>query len=268
MPALTGVRILSIALNLPGPVAVARLVAHGATATKVEPPSGDPLTLYSRPWYDELHAGVTVLHLDLKSTAGLAGCDTLLGAADVLLTSSRPSALARLGLGASGLAERFPTLRTVAIVGDIAAPEQAGHDLTYQAEAGLLRDRLPVTLLADLVGAERIVTTVLLALRSAPGSYLQVGLRDVMNDLRRPRTLGLTTPGARFGGGDPAYGVYATRDGTIAVAALEPHFRARLYDALHLPIDAPLNDVMATRTCADWIVFARQHDLPISMLNS
>ena len=42
--------------------------------------------------------------------------------------------------------------------------------------------------------------------------------------------------------------------------------RARLYDALHLPSDAPLSDVMATRTCADWIAFARQHDLPLSIV--
>lgn len=33
---LSGVRLLSLALNVPGPVAVARLVAEGAEAVKVE----------------------------------------------------------------------------------------------------------------------------------------------------------------------------------------------------------------------------------------
>ena len=264
MPALAGVRLLSVALNLPGPVALARLVALGASATKVEPPAGDPLITYSRAWYDRLHEGVTVERLDLKSHDGGARCDHLLATADVLLTSQRPSALARMALGPARLAERFPALRTVSIVGDTTAPEQAGHDVTYQAAAGLLRDRLPVTLLADLVGAERVVATVLLALRSAPGACLVVGLRDVVDDLRAPLDYALTTDGGRLGGGDPGYGVYATRDGYVSVAALEPHFRARLYAALDLPVDAPLRDVMASRTCDEWAAFAAAHDVPIS----
>ena len=268
MSALTGVRLLSLALNLPGPVAVARLVAYGASATKVEPPDGDPLARYSRAWYDTLHGGVPVVTLDLKREAGRAECDQLLGAGDVLITSHRPSALTRLGLGPSQLAARFPALRTVAIVGDTAAPEQAGHDVTYQAEAGLVRDRLPITLLADLVGAERVVATVLLALRSAPGTTLHVGLRDVVDDLRAPLDLGLTRQDGQFGGGDPAYGVYRTRDGFVAVAALEPHFRARLYDALQLPVGAALASTIAARTSLKWTVFGRRHDVPISLVRT
>ena len=266
MPALAGLRLLSVALNLPGPVALARLAFLGASAAKVEPPSGDPLATYSRAWYDRLHAGVAVERLDLKGDAGRTRCDDLLGAADVLLTSQRPSALTRLGLGPARLAERFPALRTVSVVGDTAAPEQAGHDVTYQAEAGLLRDRLPLTLLADLVGAERIVTTVLLALRLAPGACLTVGLRDAVDDFCAPLDYGLTVAGGRLGGGDPAYGVYATRDGHIAVAALEPHFRARLYEALHLPVNGPLGAVMAQRTGAEWTAFAIDHDLPMAIV--
>lgn len=266
MSALAGVRLLSVALNVPGPVAVARLVAHGAQATKVEPPSGDPLTTYSRPWYDTLHRGVPIVALDLKSDAGRAAIDELLAGTDVLLTSQRPSAVARLGLGPARLAERFPALRTVAIVGDTAAPEQPGHDLTYQADAGLLHDRMPLTLLADLMGAERVVSAVLLALRCAPGAVIDVGLRDAVAALRAPLDYGLTSAGARFGGGDPAYRVYRARDGHVAVAALEPHFRARFYGALERPIDSALDDVMATRSCAEWTAFARKHDLPLTPL--
>ncbi len=261
MSPLAGVRLLSVALNLPGPVAVARLAALGAAAVKIEPPSGDPLAAYSRGWYEALHAGVTVVTLDLKSTPGRDECDRLLAGTDVLLTSQRPSALARLGLGAARLAERFPDLRTVAIVGDTAVPDCAGHDVTYQAEAGLLRDRLPVTLLADLVGAERTVAAVLLALRCAAGAVLQVGLRDAAEALRQPLDHRLTVDGGPLGGADPAYNVYRSRDGHVAVAALEPHFRTRLYDALGLPLGAPLHQVMATRSGAEWTVFADAHDL-------
>ena len=49
-------KIVSIALNVPGPVAVARLVAKGREAIKIEPPWGDPLHGLCKAWYDDLHA--------------------------------------------------------------------------------------------------------------------------------------------------------------------------------------------------------------------
>ena len=261
---LTGVRLLSLALNVPGPVAVARLVAEGATAVKVEPPAGDPLATLAPAWFAELHAGVIRETLDLKTAAGRDAVDRLLAQTDVLLTSQRPSALERLGLGRDRLAATAPALRSVRIVGDADAPERPGHDVTYQAEAGLLDRRLPRTLLADLAGAADAVSAVLLALRSAPGTQLVVGLRGALEGFAAPIAHGLTAPGGVLGGGLPGYGVYAARDGHVAVAALEPHFRARLYAALSLPLDVPLTDVMAARTTAEWEAFARDHDLPIS----
>lgn len=264
MPALSGVSVLSFALNVPGPVAVARLVAEGATAVKVEPPGGDPLTSYSRPWYDALHAGVTIVPLDLKQDAGRAALEPLLARADVVLTSQRPAALVRLGLAADALRGRHPHLRLVSIVGDTSAPDLPGHDVTYQAEAGLLRAQLPATFLADLAGAADAVAAVLFALREPAGTHRVVGLRDALIPFAAPRGYGLTDPDGCFGGADPAYGVYAAADGVIAVAALEPHFRARFYAALGLPLDAPLHDVMRARTCDDWDTFARTHDVPLS----
>ena len=49
----------------------------------------------------------------------------------------------------------LPALRHVNIVGDTANPEEPGHDLTYQARPGCCRAAMPLTLLADMVGAER-----------------------------------------------------------------------------------------------------------------
>ncbi len=264
MAALSGVSLLSFALNVPGPVAVARLVAEGATAVKVEPPGGDPLAEYSRAWYDTLHAGVTIVPLDLKTGEGRAALEPSVARADVVLTSQRPAALARLDLAPDALMARHPHLRVVTIVGDRSAPGLPGHDVTYQAEAGLLRADLPATFLADLAGAAEAVTAVLLALREPAGTHRVVGLRDALAPFAAPRRHGLTGPDGRFGGADPAYGVYAAADGLVAVAALEPHFRARLYAALGLPVDAPLHDVIRARTCDAWDTFARAHDVPLS----
>lgn len=266
MSALTGVRLLSFALNVPGPVALARLVAEGAAAIKVEPPAGDPLVHYCRAWYEALHARVDVVRCDLKTSEGRAGAEARLANADVVIMSQRPTALDRLGLGQAALFARHPHLRLVNIVGDIDAPEVAGHDVTYQAEAGLLHGRLPATWVADLAGAEQVVSAVLLVLREAPGSRRVVGLRGAADSFATPRRYGLTMPSGQFGGADPAYGIYRSADGEVAVAALEPHFRSRLYAALALPLDTPLGPVMATRTGHEWSTFARQHDVPLSVV--
>ena len=94
---LAGIRVVSIAQNLPGPGRAGPLAAEGATTIKVEPPDGDPMAGFSPAWYDELHQGVEVRRLDLKSVRGHAALHRLLGRADLFLASQRPAALARLG---------------------------------------------------------------------------------------------------------------------------------------------------------------------------
>lgn len=256
-------KIVSVALNLPGPVAVARLVAGGASAIKIEPPWGDPLAGICKPWYDELHAHVSIEQRDLKTAAGLDALKMRLASADVFIAGHRPRALARLRLDADSLAAQFPALRHVNIVGDTSHPDEAGHDLNYQARAGLVQGGLPLTLAADMAGAERAHGAVLALMHEGPGSRRVVGLFDAVNDLAAPLRYGLTAPGGPLGGANPAYGIYATKDGLVAIGALEPHFRARLYDALALPDGSDLSITMLTRTAADWERWARERDLPL-----
>ncbi len=54
---LEGVRVLTLAVNLPGPVATSRLRDMGAAVFKVEPPGGDPLALMCPGYHAELSAG-------------------------------------------------------------------------------------------------------------------------------------------------------------------------------------------------------------------
>lgn len=265
---MNGVRIVSLAQNVPGPVALARLVAEGATAFKIEPPDGDPLSTLSRPWYRELHRGVRVARVDLKSADGRARLERQLATADVLLTSQRPAALHRLGLDAPSLARRHPHLRVLQIVGDTTAPEEAGHDLTYQAQTGLLGAGMPRTLLADLFGAERTVIAALVLLRGAGPACARVGLRDALDTATLPIRHGLTTATGPLGGAQAAYRVYDTRRGRVAVAALEPHFRARLYSLLGLPDGHDLSEVLRSRTAKQWERWAREHDLPLASVTA
>ena len=255
-------RIVSIAQNAPGPVALARLVAGGATAIKIEPLWGDQIERLSKSWYDELHAGVTVERLDLKSAEGMTRLHALLAEADVFLASQRPSALERLGLDATTLHVTYPSLRHVTIVGDTTAPEEPGHDLTYQARAGLLGTDMPLTLVADMACAERVVSAVL-ALMPTPGEARRVGLADVLRDLAAPLAHGLTAPGGPLSGSDPAYRIYRTKAGAVAVAALEPHFRSSLYAGLGIGVDVDPTPIFLTRTAREWEQWATERDIPL-----
>jgi crotonobetainyl-CoA:carnitine CoA-transferase CaiB-like acyl-CoA transferase len=259
--------VVTIAQNVPGPVAVARLVRRGARAIKIEPPAGDQLATLCPAWYAELHHGVDVHRLDLKSADGMRALREMLAACDVFVASQRPAALERLRLDASTLAREFPNVRHLNIVGDTAHPEHAGHDLTYLAQHGLLHDTMPLTLIADMVGAERTYTAAIELMQQPGGASRVVGLADAIHDLAAPLRHGLTAPGGPLGGGNPAYAIYAARDGRIAVAALEPHFRARFYELLELRDGADPTAVLSTKSAAEWEQWARTHDLPIAAIH-
>jgi crotonobetainyl-CoA:carnitine CoA-transferase CaiB-like acyl-CoA transferase len=258
-----------MALNAPGPVAAARLRAAGAAVTKVEPPSGDPLEGYCAGWYHELHDGIAVERINLKTASGGSEMRDLLETADLFLASQRPSALGRLGLDADSLlspSSRLNHLRWLNIVGELAAPEVPGHDLTYLAKAGLVGREIPRSIFADVLAGEHAFAAALLLLRQAPGSRAQVGLYDTLATLVAARTHGLTGPGNSLGGAVPAYGLYDTREGRIAIAAIERHFHARLYQELQLPAGADLTAVFRTRTAPEWEKWARERDLPLTVV--
>ncbi len=262
--ALEQARVVTIAQNVPGPLAVARLAALGARVVKVEPPAGDPLFALCPAWYNEMHAGVTVERVDLKTTDGRARLGALLADADLLITSQRPAALARLGLDPASVRVEAPRLRLLRIVGSERDPEQPGHDLTYQAQAGLVRDALPTTLFADVMASECTFSAALLLLQDAPGAWRDVGIEDSLDPLLAPLRHGLTTPAGPLGGGLPYYAVYPARTGWIAVAALEPHFERRLCELLNLVPGASPAARFLERSALEWAAWGAEHELPIA----
>ena len=72
---LDDVKVVSLAINLPGPLAAA-----------------------APAWYAALTEGQQIVALDVKDAGDRAKLEELLATADLLITSMRPSALARLGL--------------------------------------------------------------------------------------------------------------------------------------------------------------------------
>ena len=295
MKPLSGIRVLSLAINIPGPVAVARLHQLGASVVKVEPPDGDLLASASPEWYAALHHGLTIFKLDLKSDAGQTKIQDLLRNSDLLITSNRLAALRRLNLDWSLLAGRYPRLCQVAIIG-YPSPNEArpGHDLTYLASLGLLDPpHLPRTVLADLAGAERSVSASLALLlgrerfiqesnnsnngndvhdSEKPKEYerfTQVSLAEAAKAFAQPLFHGLTAPHSLLGGGVPGYNLYKAQDGWIAVAALERHFLERLQNELGLGkvTQANLAEAFLARSADSWETWAIERDLPIAAVH-
>ena len=264
---LADIRVVTTAQNVPGPLAVARLHEAGARVTKIEPPSGDPLRQVAPAWYDELHEGIAVEKLDLKNDADRMRAVALIGDADLLITSQRPSRLARLGFDPDSVLARAPRVRLLRILGSTREPEQPGHDLTYQAHAGLLGAEMPRTLFADVVGSERAFGAALALLMQPPGSMSDIGLLECLEPLVAPLRHHLTSRGGPLGGGAPQYRIYAAKTGRVAVAALEPHFETALYDQLQLPLRSDLTARMRERTAEEWAAWARERDLPLVVVN-
>lgn len=291
---LEGVTVLSLAPNLPGPWAAWRLRQWGAHVIKVEGPGGDMMSRMSTLIYERFSEGMEVVEVNLKNRAGRAQLAKLADQAEILVTSMRPSAAERLGL--PELADRM-SLAWVEVVGSEEDPEDPGHDLTYQAANGTIGagggaaeaggvdgaaeadgvdgagrvdvPRLPTVLLADVMGGERAAGQALAALlqrrANVAGGHdgavrVKVSLEQAVRDAAV--TTDLTHAQAILGGTLPEYGVYRCADGWVALAALEPHFRARMVELLG-ETEQELTAVFAAEPAEHWAAFAREHDVPI-----
>jgi alpha-methylacyl-CoA racemase len=268
---LGGTRVITLALNVPGAMAAERLRDLGASVTKIEPPLGDPLKTVTPRWYSRLTEGVTAVTCDLKTAPGFGLLLEKLADTDLLLTSQRPAALERLGLGWERLHAQFPKLCQVAMVG-FPAPRQnvSGHDLAYLGSHGLLQPpALPLTLYADVTASEQAALAAVAVLlgreRAGRVEYVEVAIADAAKRLAAPRNAGLTMADGHLAGTFPGYNLYRTSDGWVAVAALESHFYRRLCEQLGVssPSYQSFAACFASQGNSYWSEFAAKHDLPI-----
>lgn len=274
-------QVIDLGTALPGPLAAARLAGLGAKVTKVEPPWGDLFEEISPQWYAQINRQKKLVRWDLKTAEGQTLLAQALSESDVLIVSNRPSALQRMGLQRDRLEELFPRLCCVAIVGEEPPrAEQSGHDLTYQAQAGLLQPpRMPRFLLADLLGAERAVQAALHLLlereRKGCGGWKWVSLTGAAKALSPMLRFGVTAPDGILGGNNPRYGYYRASDGWLVLAAIEERLwsgflkaseSAQLRDLEGPALREALQSLFARRSCQEWQDLARKHQLPLQAL--
>lgn len=248
--ALESIRILDLSRLLPGPYLTQLLADLGAEVIKVEgPDSGDylrhmpPLAGQVGAAFAALNRGKRSVCLDLKKPADIEKFLGLLVTADVLLESFRPGVMERLGLGPDTLLAHHPRLVFCRISGyGQTGPDalRAGHDLNYVARSGLLGlmpepTVLPVQV-ADLVGGALLpAVQILAALRlrdsSGQGAVIDAAMIDgawatMVMPLARHLGGGISLDPGRgvLCGGVPSYNIYRSKDGALAVGALEPKF--------------------------------------------
>ena len=250
-PLLSGLRVLDLTRNLPGPFATRLLADLGATIVKVEPPEGDP----ARPLaalFEALNHGKECRTIDFRNSADLDRLRAWVREADVLLDSFRPGVLQGLGLDAAALHALNPRLVMVSITGyGQHGPwaQKAGHDLNFMALSGVLDQmRAPTGELAlsnvqwgDLAGGSAMACIAVLAAvfeaqKTGQGRHLDVSMVHGLHaQLVMPQATGaMLAPllGRRPGAGEdllngvlPCYNLYATQDGRhLAVGSLEFKF--------------------------------------------
>ncbi len=258
---LSGVRILSLAEQFPGPYATLLLADLGADVILVERPGvGDPSRRFPG-LFASLNRNKRSVALDLKSESGRADFLRLVDSADVVLEGFRPGVMARLKLDAPTLRARKPGLiyASISSFGQT-GPDTAGagHDLSIQAAAGMVdvppgqeaSTPLPVLPLADIASAMfaafGIVSALFARSRHGQGVQIDVSMLDSlvswMTPFLVPPMNGLPT--RILPPEDPGYGVFATADGrqiTLSIAG-EDHMWDALCRLLGLPLLAALRE--------------------------
>lgn len=296
MQPLTGVNVLDFSTLLPGPLATLILAEAGAEVIKIErPQGGDGQRTLGTPLGDTtaefalLNRGKRSIAIDLKSADAVGRLTPLIREADVLVEQFRPGVMSRLGFGYEQVRRINSKLIYCSLTGyGQSGPKSmdAGHDLNYIAETGLLTlaadERgapvIPPALIADIAGgAYPLVINVLLALRQRESSGEGCMLDVSMSDNLFPMSIwaqGLTEVEGRspiaggewLTGGSPRYQIYRTADDRfLACAPLEQKFWKNFCDTIGLDDEyrddvrdtkatkAAVTGIIATRTAAEWM---------------
>ncbi len=258
---LSGVRILSLAEQYPGPYAGMLLADMGADVILVERPgSGDPSRRFPG-LFASFNRNKRSVVLDLKSEEGRASFLELVDSADVVMEGFRPGVMDRLKLGAEALRLHKPDLVFVSISafgqnGPLSGV--AGHDLSIQAAAGLVQvpigqeaqAPLPMLPLGDIASAMfaalGVVTALFARKSSGNGSTLDVSMLDSLVSWMTPFLMPPMNklPTRELPPLDPGYGIFLTADSrqiTLSIAGEDSMWMA-LCNILSLPQFADLNE--------------------------
>lgn len=118
---LEGITVIELGSYIAAPSCGRVLATQGARVIKVEPPCGDVLRTWAKPFgvpcsdeenmlFDTVNGGKEFVSLDLRKPQGMRRFQGLLQKADVFLTNNRHKALVKMGLDYDSLKKRYPRL--------------------------------------------------------------------------------------------------------------------------------------------------------------
>ena len=268
---LDGIRVIDVSRVLAGPFATMLLADLGADVVKVEPPEGDETRGWGPPWWGDpadrrsayfasVNRNKRSIVLDLRTDAGRASLDRLLGRADLLVHNYRPATARRLGLEADALRSRHPALLVASIGGFPGADaDRPAYDLLAQAVSGLMSvtgqpdgppTKVGVALLDLIAGLECAVGALagLVArghdrgraeVRSVEVGLIEVAVAALANVLGNHLASGAEP--SRHGNAHAnivPYQAFEAADGSLVVAVGNDAQYARLVEILGLEPDA------------------------------
>lgn len=306
---LRGFRILDLSRLLPGPYATLLLSDLGAEVIRVEDPEHPDWLRQMPPLADDgIGAAFHTLNRGKKSVSirYMGGAERerlleLIRTADVVVESFRPGVMESLDLSAETLWQAQPGLVICRISGHgQQGPDQkrAGHDLNFVARSGLLslsaKVALPPIPIADICGgawpaALQICAHLTRRDANTPGVVLDINmlLHTYANVVLARGFVGEEKANDQgvgaLNGALPSYAIYPTKDGNLAVAALEPKFWNRFVAAIHQPelankgwlqgaegqaIRDRLTNVLMRKSSDEWEEILRPLDLCVEPVRS
>jgi crotonobetainyl-CoA:carnitine CoA-transferase CaiB-like acyl-CoA transferase len=194
---LAGVRIVDLTVNLSGPFCTLILAQQGADVIKVErPPVGDILRKIgsgrggTSAYFVNTNWGKRSIALDFDAESDLDKLGKLIATADVVVENFRPGVMPKLGLAATDLLEKFPTMIYAAIRGFPSTSKLAdapAYDHVIQAMTGYgsnqadLKSGTPVLVqqavvdkVTGLTAAQAIAAALFERSRTGRGQYVEI----------------------------------------------------------------------------------------------
>ncbi|SPF81593.1 CaiB/BaiF CoA transferase family protein [Pseudoprimorskyibacter insulae] len=250
---LSGLRVLDFSQFLAGPYCALKLADLGADVVKVERAGVGDLSRYLYLTDTKIGGESTIFHainrnkrsiaIDLKLDDDKAAVTELIKGADVMLQNFRPGVIERLGFGYEDVKALNPRLVYGSVTGyGSEGPwvDLPGQDLLAQARAGVMwlsggAEDGPVAVgmpIADILAGAALTHGVLALLVrrgiTGQGGHTETSLIEVLADLQFEMLTTWFNDGHRTpkrSAQNPAhaylaapYGVYATRDGHVAIA--------------------------------------------------
>ncbi len=308
MNVLEGIKVLDFTRLLPGPVATHLLAQAGAEVTKVEHPKRQDFAKHTMPFiegqatlYEALNHRKKVVSIDYNTAVGHSKILALVKEADIIIEQFRPGVMEAWGLGFKTL-KRFNqkivyiSLTGYGQTGPLA--NQAGHDLNYLANSGILslnRDEqgkpvIPGIQIADIGGgAYMAYAACMMGLfhkeRTKQAIYMDVAMLDGLIPLLSiPITQqwgGLAPNIAKvLHGGLVNYNVYQCKDDKwIALGALELKFWNNFCElvekmdwkkddvlalSVHIFPKKEIEELFLSKTRKEWIELTQEQDVCLS----